>query len=153
MTDTKTRRVSASEAQAVDGVWMNTTFQAMDSEEKLTWLYLLTGPHTEDGVPGLFRLTETQVFEGVDLVVRDGDLSAYELVGQYIQHFIELGWLKLDSTAGVMRLSAICSDIGDVEAIGALSNYPNCQLVQEYLLELLTNHMAEECFRPTEDDT
>ena len=141
------RRISQSEARAIESVWTNPTFHAMRVEEKTTWLYLLTGPHTAQGVPGLFRLTEDEVYAGVDLVVHDGDLSERELVEQYVAHFVELGWLQVDEKNGVMRLADVVADIDDSEATEATKALPDCRLVDEYLGELLTNSQLDDYYR------
>lgn len=147
------RRISQSEARAIESVWTNPTFHAMHIEEKTTWLYLLTGPHTAQGVPGLFRLTEDEVYKGVDLVVHDGDLSERELVEQYVAHFVELGWLQVDEKAGVMRIPSICADLNDDEAAKATDSLPNCPLVEAYLGEMLSDSILDHHYRTMADDT
>lgn len=147
------RRISQSEARAIESVWTNPTFRAMHVEEKQTWLYLLTGPHTAEGVPGLFKLTEDEVYTGVDLVVHDGDLSERELVEQYVAHFVELGWLQVDEKVGVMRIPSICADVNDEEAVKAIDAIPNCPLVEGYLGEMLSDSILDHHYRTMSDDT
>jgi hypothetical protein len=148
----KARLLSTSEARAIEGVWTNADFRAMHVEEKQTWLYLLTGPHTAEGVPGLFKLTEDEIYEGVDLVVHDGDLSERELVEQYVARFVELGWLQVDEKAGVMRIPAICADVNDEDAVKAIDAIPNCPLVEAYLGEMLSDSILDHHYRTVADE-
>jgi hypothetical protein len=149
----KARRLSASEERAIQSVWTNPVFRAMHVEEKQTWLYLLTGPHTAIDAPGLFRLTEDELYEGVDLVVHDGDLSERELVEQYVARFVELGWLKVDEKAGVMRIRAVNADIDDIDALKALDAFPDSPLVDEYFLDCHPDVMVAEYYRQMADET
>jgi hypothetical protein len=131
-TKQKARRISTSEARAIEGVWSNRDFLAMPAEKALAWLYVLTGPHTEGAAPGLFRLTVPEICDGLDG-------PNVERVTQYIEDFVQLGWLKVDAANGLMRVVGVIVDVEDDElstpALKALDSLPNCQLVWEYRTE------------------
>lgn len=125
----KPRRLSSSEANLIESVWSNRDFLAMPTEKRLAWLYVLTGPHTENAAPGLFRLTAQEICDGADLLKPEG-------VTQYIEHFVRLGWLKVDAENELMRVVDVIVDVEDDElstpAFKALEGLPDCQLVWEY---------------------
>ena len=126
------RRVSQSEARAIESVWTNRDYLMMSTEKRLAWLYVLTGPHTENAAPGLFRLTVQEICDGADLLNR-------EFITQCVEHFVRLGWLKVDAENGLMRVVGVIVDVEDDDlstaALKALDGLPDGQFVSEYRTE------------------
>jgi len=93
------------------GLWTNPLFRKMHMEQRFTWLYIVTGEHAVGAVPGIFQLTKGQILDRSGLKVFDGDLNERELVDQYVEQFVEMGWLEVDEDAGLMRLPGVLSDL------------------------------------------
>ena len=123
------------------GLWTNPIFRKMHMEQRFTWLYIVTGEHAVGAVPGIFQLTKGQILDRSGLKVFDGDLNERELVDQYVEQFVEMGWLEVDEDAGLMRVPGVVSDLtGPVHAkmMGRLlAKLPPSPLVDAHINEYL----------------
>jgi hypothetical protein len=123
------------------GLWTNPLFRKMHMEQRFTWLYIVTGEHAVGAVPGIFQLTKGQILDRSGLKVFDGDLNERELVDQYVEQFVEMGWLEVDEDAGLMRIPGVVSDLtgpGHAKMMGRLlAKLPPSPLVDAHINEYL----------------
>jgi hypothetical protein len=123
------------------GLWTNPLFRKMCMEQRFTWLYVVTGEHAVGAVPGIFRLTKGQILDRSGMQVFDGDLNERELVDQFVEQFVELGWLEVDEDAGLMRLPGVLSDLTSpthAKMMGSLlAKLPPSPLVDAHMAEYL----------------
>lgn len=121
------------------GLWTNPLFRKMCMEQRYTWLYIVTGEHAVGAVPGIFQLTKGQILDRSRMQVFDGDLNERELVDQFVEQFVELGWLQVDEDAGLMRLPGVLSALtgpAHAKMMGSrLGKMPPSPLVDAHLAE------------------
>lgn len=121
------------------GLWTNPLFRKMHMEQRFTWLYIVTGEHAVGAVPGIFQLTKGQILDRSGLKVFDGDLNERQLVDQFIEQFVELGWLEVDEDAGLMRVPGIVSELtstAHAKLVGSmLGKLPPSPLIRDHLTE------------------
>ena len=91
----------------VPNVWAFMREHGMFNHDKIVWLYIVTGDHNE-GLPGLFRLTESQIeaSAGLRLTSEDSnaDLDTTDIVRWAVEGWEKDGLLLVDRKAGVMMI-------------------------------------------------
>jgi hypothetical protein len=91
----------------VPNLWALMRKHDMHTHDRMVWLYIVTGDHNE-GLPGLFRLTESQIEACADLYLTDSDhncdFSVTDVVQWAVERFMENGILFVDPEAGVMMI-------------------------------------------------
>jgi hypothetical protein len=129
------------------GLWSRPVFRHMDTEQQLTWLYIVTGEHAIGGIPGLFRLTKGQVLDRVNAEMC-GDPS---IDNWYIDDLVSRGWIAVDEDVGLMRIPGVASDVPthkNALAIGRMfAKLPASPLVSAHLAELRSVINDPELFR------
>ena len=127
--------------------WADATFRAMSSHQQLVWMFISTGPHTYPAVPGLYRLTFSQVYERLDLRHENGEPFAPIEVAEMTRDFMRLGYMKVDATAGLARLSGVTADMTLASAVvtcNQLAKLPACDLKDEHIVEMMQAVSSEE---------
>jgi len=88
----------------------------------------------------LYRLTFSQVYERLDLRHEDGEPLPPIEVATMTRDFMRLGYMKVDATAGLARLSGVTADMSMASALvvcSQLVKLPACDLKDEHIVEMM----------------
>jgi len=91
----------------VPNLWAFMRQHDMHTHDRMVWLHIVTGDHNE-GLPGLFRLTESQIEACTDIHLTgedtNCDFSVTDVVQWAVERFVEKDILRVDDEAGLMMI-------------------------------------------------
>jgi hypothetical protein len=127
--------------------WADGTFRSMNSNQKLAWMFISTGPHTYPAVPGLYRLTFAQLYERLDLRHESGEALTRKEVAEITREFFKQGYMRGDGVAGLARLPGVTADMSMTSALvvcSQLVKLPACDLKDEHIVEMMEAVSSQE---------
>jgi len=91
----------------VPNLWSFMREHDMHTHDRMVWLHIVTGDHNE-GLPGLFRLTESQIGACADIYLTgedtNCDFSVTDVIQWAVERFVEKDILRVDDEAGLMMI-------------------------------------------------